>query len=133
VQALEEILRSLRGGPAPPAPSACDRAIWIQERRGQISLPVAAIDWVAAERHWIRIHVGARSFLVCQPIGALAARLDSMLCIREHRSSLVRADRIVRIRHAASRGAVSLSTGTEIAVSRGHMAALNALTRNGAG
>jgi DNA-binding LytR/AlgR family response regulator len=46
-----------------------------------------------------------------------------------HRSSLVRAERIVRIRHAAGRGAVLLSTGAEIAVSRRHMGALKALTR----
>jgi two-component system LytT family response regulator/two-component system response regulator AlgR len=129
VQELEEILQNLRSGPAPAQPSAFERELWIQERGGRASLPVAAIDWVAAERDYVRIHTGARSFLIRQSIGALAARLDPKLFIRVHRSSLVRADRIVRIRHAAGRGAVVLSTGAEIAVSRRHMGALKALTR----
>jgi two-component system LytT family response regulator/two-component system response regulator AlgR len=140
VQELEEVLRNLRSGPA-SGPAASDsapsdrqvwaREIWIQERGGRVSVPVAAIDWVAAERDYVRIHTATRNFLVRQSIGALAARLDPALFLRVHRSSLVRADRIVRIRHALGRGAVLLSTGAEIAVSRRHMGALKALARNG--
>jgi DNA-binding LytR/AlgR family response regulator len=128
---LEEIVQNLRAGPEPSDTTrdAFDREIWIQERGGRISLPVAAIDWVAAERDYIRIHAGARSYLVRQSIGALAGRLDPKLFIRIHRSSLVRAERIVRIRHAAGRGSVMLSTGAEIAVSRRHMGALKAMTQ----
>lgn len=126
---LEEILRNLRGGPQ--AQPAYDRDIWIQERGGRISLPVAAIDWVAAERDYVRIHAGARSYLIRQSISALEARLDPAAFVRVHRSSLVRADRIVRIRHAAGRGAVVLSTGVEIAVSRRHMGVLKLLSRPG--
>ncbi|MBS0332210.1 MAG: response regulator transcription factor, partial [Proteobacteria bacterium] len=131
---LEEILRNLRGGPNPLGPPAApdtgfDREIWIQERGGRTSLPVAAIDWVAAERDYVRIHAGARSYLVRLSIGSLVERLDPKLFLRIHRSSLVRADRIVRIRHAGGRGAVVLSTGAEIAVSRRHMGALKSMTR----
>ena len=134
---LEEILRNLRSGanpvaslgPAGPADTGFEREIWIQERGGRTSLPVAAIDWVAAERDYVRIHAGPRSFLVRLSIGSLAGRLDPKLFLRIHRSSLVRADRIVRIRHAGGRGAVVLSTGAEIPVSRRHMGALKTLTR----
>ncbi|THD62430.1 LytTR family DNA-binding domain-containing protein [Phenylobacterium sp.] len=127
---LEEILRNLRSDPAAvAAPSAYAREIWIQERGGRTSVPVAAIDWIAAERDYVRIHTGARSFLVRQSIGALAERLDPGQFLRIHRSSLVRTDRIVRIRHAAGRGAVMLSTGVEVAVSRRHMGALKAMSR----
>jgi DNA-binding LytR/AlgR family response regulator len=129
VQELEEVLRNLRSGSgSPTAAAGFDREIWIQERGRRISLPVAAIDWVAAERDYVRIHTGARSFLVRQAIGALAARLDPQLFLRVHRSSLVRCDRIVGIRHAGGRGAITLSTGAEIAVSRRHMGALKRLT-----
>jgi DNA-binding LytR/AlgR family response regulator len=129
VQELEEILHNLRSGPEPAPAAGFDRDIWIQERGGRICLPVAAIDWVAAERDYVRIHAGARSFLVRQSIGALAERLDPKLFVRIHRSSLVRAERIVRVRHAAGRGSVTLSTGAEVAVSRRHMGALNAIAR----
>ena len=92
------------------------------------SVPVAAIDWIAAERDYVRLHTAHRSFLIRQSIGALAERLDPAQFIRIHRSSLVRADRIVRIRQAAGRGAVILSTGAEVAVSRRHMGALKAMS-----
>jgi len=139
---LEEILRNLRSAPSPPssgapsigvpsAASAYDREIWIQERGGRLALPVAAVDWVAAERDYVRIHTAAKSFLVRQSIGALESRLDPQLFVRVHRSSLVRLDRIVRIRHAGGRGALVLSTGAEVAVSRRHMGALKAMTRGG--
>ncbi|MGZ6019050.1 MAG: LytR/AlgR family response regulator transcription factor, partial [Phenylobacterium sp.] len=53
---LEEILRNLRSGPATTAADGeFDREIWIQERGGRTSVPVAAIDWVAAERDYVRI------------------------------------------------------------------------------
>jgi DNA-binding LytR/AlgR family response regulator len=138
VQELEEILHNLRSAPgAPPPPPngagaiAFDREIWVQDRGGRTSVPVAAIEWVAAERDYVRIHTAARSFLVRLSIGALAGRLDPRLFVRVHRSSLVRRDRIVRIRHAGGRGAVILSTGAEIAVSRRHMGALKAMTMQG--
>jgi DNA-binding LytR/AlgR family response regulator len=130
---LEEILRNLRSAPAAaaaPGNAGCDfdREIWIQERGGRTSVPVAAIDWVAAERDYVRIHTAQRSFLIRQSIGALAGRLDPAVFVRIHRSSLVRRDRIVRIRHAGGRGAVILVSGVEIAVSRRHMGALKAMT-----
>ena len=126
---LEEILRNLRGDPASaPAASPYAREIWIPERGGRVSVPVAAIDWIAAERDYVRLHTAHRSFLIRQSIGALAERLDPAQFIRIHRSSLVRADRIVRIRQAAGRGAVILSTGAEVAVSRRHMGALKAMS-----
>lgn len=128
VQELEEIVRNLRSGPHASAAGGFDREIWIQERGGRACLPVASIDWVAAERDYVRIFAGARSFLVRLSIGALIARLDPKLFVRVHRSSLVRIDRIIRVRHAAGRGAVVLSTGAEIAVSRRHMGALKAMT-----
>jgi DNA-binding LytR/AlgR family response regulator len=126
VEELEELVRNLRGGPAPAETTF--RELWVQERGGRAHLAVAAIDWIAAERDYVRIHAGQRSYLVRLSIVALAARLDPAQFIRVHRSSLVRADRIVRVRNAAGRGSVTLSTGVEVAVSRRHMAALKALT-----
>lgn len=126
VRELEEIVANLRGGP--PEPAAYDREVWVQERGDRLSLPVAAIDWVAAERDYVRLHAGARSFLVRLPLGALADRLDPRQFVRVHRSSLVRIDRIVRVRRTAGRTSVVLSTGAEVAVSRRHLAGLKAVT-----
>jgi DNA-binding LytR/AlgR family response regulator len=127
VHELEEVLQNLRSGAVAEGPIYA-REIWIQERGGRSSVPVAAIDWIGAERDYVRIHSGGRSFLLRRSIGALAASLDPAMFVRVHRSSLVRADRIVRVRHRAGRGSVVLATGAEIPVSRRHLAGLKALT-----
>lgn len=125
---LEEIVGNLRSGAPQPAQPAYDREIWVQGRNDRFSLPVAAIDWIAAERDYVRIHAGAKSFLIRQPLGALADRLDPRLFVRVHRSSLVRIDRIVRLRRAAGRCSLLLSTGAEVQVSRRHLSDLKAAT-----
>jgi DNA-binding LytR/AlgR family response regulator len=124
---LEEILANLRSGADAPA-SPFMRSIWIAERGGRACLAVAAIDWIAAERDYVRIHSGPKSWLIRQSIGGLEEKLDPDEFLRVHRSSLVRRDRIVRIRHAAGRGAVVLSTGAEIPVSRRHMSAVKGIS-----
>jgi DNA-binding LytR/AlgR family response regulator len=124
---LEEIVGNQRSG-APPSAARYERELWVQERNDRVSLPIPAIDWIAAERDYVRIHVGARSFLVRQPLGALADRLDPKLFVRVHRSSLVKIDRIVRVRRAGGRVSVLLSTGAEVAVSRRHLSELKSKT-----
>ena len=47
----------------------------------------------------MRLHVGARSFLLHQTIANLEARLDPSRFIRLHRSTIVRRDRIAGLRH----------------------------------
>lgn len=124
---VEEVLANLRGG-AKPAASPFVRNIWIAERGGRACVAVGAIDWIAAERDYVRIHTGAKSYLIRQSIGGLEEKLDPDEFLRVHRSSLVRRDRIVRIKTAAGRGVVVLSTGAEIPVSRRHMASVKAMS-----
>jgi len=126
VRELEEIIGNLRRGSAEAAPRF-DREVWVQERNDRLSLPVAAIDWVGAERDYVRIHAGGRGYLVRQALGGLEARLDPAVFQRIHRSSLVRLDRIVRLRSGGGRSSVVLSTGVELAVSRRCVAKLKAL------
>jgi len=123
---LEEIIANLRGGTDAPA-SPFLSSLWIAERGGRCCVAVGQIDWIAAERDYVRIHTGPKSYLIRQSIGGLEAKLDPGQFLRVHRSSLVRRDRIVRIRNAAGRGAVVLSTGAEIPVSRRHMAAVKSI------
>ena len=124
---LEEVLANLRGGAAAPA-SPYLRNLWIAERGGRACVAVTAIDWIGAERDYVRIHAGPKSWLIRHSIGGLEARLDPDEFLRVHRSSLVRRDRIVRIRHAAGRGAIVLSTGAEVPISRRHLAAVKAIS-----
>jgi len=50
------------------------------------------LDRVSAERDYMRLHVGARSWLIHHSMAALEERLDPQLFVRLHRSAIVRRD-----------------------------------------
>ena len=57
------------------------------------------IDRIEAERDYMRLHSGNRSWLIHETIGALENRLDPAEFIRVHRSAIVRRERIARLSH----------------------------------
>src|SRR3546814_9874327 len=70
----------------------------------------ALVDQIEAERDYMRLHVGARSWLIHQTIKSLEARLDPDRFIRIHRSKMVRRDGIAGLRHHGD-GAWSVDLG----------------------
>lgn len=72
---------------------------WAPYRSELIRIAARDIERIEAERDYMRLHVGQRSFLIHQTIGSLEERLDPEQFIRLHRSIIVRRDRIVRLRH----------------------------------
>jgi len=52
-------------------------------------VPVADIDWIEAERDYMRLHVGTRSALLRMSLAELEQRLDPRRFLRVHRSSIV--------------------------------------------
>jgi len=87
---------------ASPMPSAWTQEFWVPHRTEIIRVPVRDIDLIEAERDYMRLHVGTRSFLLHQTITALERRLDPAEFVRLHRSNLVRRDRIVGFKHNGS-------------------------------
>jgi two-component system response regulator AlgR len=88
---------------APPEESvaASDHAqeFWVPHRSEMIRIAVQDIDRIEAERDYMRLHIGQRSFLLHQTITELERRLDPAQFIRLHRSTIVRRDRISRLSH----------------------------------
>lgn len=114
---LEEVVAALRAAEGPDAAYADE--IWVPDRGDRVRLPVALIDWVEAERDYVRIHSRGRSFLVRKPIRRLQDELDPAEFVRVHRGALVRRDRIVRLsRRPGGPSAVVLQTGAEVPVAR---------------
>ena len=72
---------------------------WVPHRSDMIRVAAQDIDRVEAERDYMRLHVGQRSFLLHQTITELERRLDPVQFIRLHRSTIVRRDRIARLSH----------------------------------
>jgi two-component system LytT family response regulator/two-component system response regulator AlgR len=130
-QRIAELQAALaqRGEPAPAALSTeapgYETELWVRERGDRIRLEVDLIDWIEAEREYIRVHSRGRSFLLRRSIRDVQAKLDPEDFIRVHRGALVRKDRIVRVTGQAG-GPITLvlRTGAEVPVARRSLAAV---------
>lgn len=89
-----------RRAPAVEQP-ASDHAqeFWVPHRSEMIRIAVQDIERIEAERDYMRLHVGTRSFLLHQTITELERRLDPVQFVRLHRSTIVRRDRIAKLSH----------------------------------
>lgn len=72
---------------------------WVSHRSELIRIAADDIDRIEAERDYMRLHVGPRSYLLHQTISALEERLDPGRFQRIHRSHIVRRDLITGLRH----------------------------------
>src|SRR3546814_19241528 len=68
-----------------------------------LRIDAGQVDLIEAERDYMRLHVGARSWLIHQTIKSLEARMDPDRLIRIHRSKMVRRDGIAGLRSEAGR------------------------------
>lgn len=84
---------------APSTPPEWIEEFWVPQRSEVIRIAATDIDRIGAERDYMRLHVGKRSFLLHQTIGSLEQKLDPTRFIRLHRSSIVRRDWIAKLRH----------------------------------
>ena len=121
---LETLQRASSGGDQ----SAYDTEFWVLHRGEYRRVPVESLDWVEADRDYMRLHAGERQYLLRSTIGDLEARLDPEIFIRVRRSAIVRKKRIAAIRRG-SYGAllVLLTNGTELRVGRSYAAGVRAL------
>jgi two-component system response regulator AlgR len=109
-----------------PAPWA--REFWVPHRGGIIRLKAEDIDLIEAERDYMRLNIGARSYLLHETISALERKLDPSEFVRLHRSTLVRRDRIVGFRHnEAGAWEAQLKDGRWLRVGRTYLANARAM------
>jgi two-component system response regulator AlgR len=123
--------RDARGaatGAETPAGTTWMEELWAPSGAEMVRIPVIRIDQIHAERDYMRLHLGKRSYLIHQTIGDLERTLDPNLFIRLHRSSIVRKDFIVSLRHDG-RGVwqAILADGGVVAIGRTYLPAARAL------
>ncbi len=63
---------------------------WASDRTGLVRIASRDIDRITAERDYMRLHVGARSWLIHHSMASLEERLDPQIFVRLHRSAIVR-------------------------------------------
>ncbi len=101
---------------------------WASDLSGLVRIGAKDVDRVSAERDYMRLHVGARSYLLHQTISALEARLDPERFIRLHRSTIVRRDRIAGLRHDGfGTWCADLTGGETVRIGRTYLAGAKAM------
>jgi two-component system response regulator AlgR len=92
---------------------------WVSEARGLVRLSAADVDRISAERDYMRLHVGRRSWLINHTIGKLEEELDPAIFVRLHRSSMVRRDFVTGLRRdETGRWFAGLADGAEQKIGR---------------
>jgi two-component system response regulator AlgR len=92
---------------------------WASDLSGLVRIRASDIDRVSAERDYMRLHVGTRSWLIHHSMSALEDGLDPAFFVRLHRSAIVRRDFISGFqRNASGRWIARLSDGTDQPVGR---------------
>jgi DNA-binding LytR/AlgR family response regulator len=130
---LRAIVQDLRADGCSAA-SDFETELWIDGRGGAQRVLVRDLDWIEAERDYVRLHVGARSYLVRDSIRGLIERLDPEAFVRIHRSAVVRRDRVAQLAPRPGGGLTAvLSTGARPPVGRSHAAAVRRLFRGPSG
>src|SRR5688572_9480526 len=85
------------------------------------------IDWIEAERHYVRLHVGGRAYLLRENLTRIASALDPATFCRIHRSIIVNIDRIQAVESLFhGEYLVVLQDGTKLTAGRSYRRNLHA-------
>jgi two-component system, LytTR family, response regulator len=116
--ALQRARDALRPREAPPAGEALAR---FTVKAGEMLkvFRVDEIDWIEADKMYVRLHIGGKAFMIRQTMGALERRLPGDRFARIHRSIIVNLDRVVALEPLFQGDyTVMLKDGTELRMSR---------------
>lgn len=119
---LQALLQNVRGD------HGYLRRLVVPSGRRSIFVRTEHIDWIEAERNYVRLHVGGKSYLLRENLTHIASALDPDLFCRIHRSTIVNVDRIQSV-EALFHGEyqVVLHDGTKLTSGRSYRRGLHAL------
>jgi len=88
-------------------------------------IPIAKLDYAAAQDDYVALHSEGKSYLKQQPIASVEALLDPASFVRIHRSVIVNLERISRIEPYGKESRIAiLNDGTRLPISRSGYARL---------
>jgi len=109
-----------RGGARPV--SVHVEEFWVPDHSGLVRIAASDIQRITAERDYMRLHVGARSWLIHRTIAKLEEDLDPALFMRVHRSVILRRDTIIGLyRDDSGHWTARLSDGAEQRIGRSYV------------
>ncbi len=126
---LQQLLQSLReedpDRASPVAPGG--GSLWINEGRRRVRIDAFAVEWLEAERDYVRLHTAGASYLVRGTLQSLADRLAPESFWRVHRSAMVNLKDVAALMPRAwGLSAVRMASGAEVPVGRSFVAATKA-------
>jgi two-component system response regulator AlgR len=103
------------------AASAWVDEFWVPDHTGLVRIGARDIERITAERDYMRLHVGRRSWLIHRTIAKLEEDLDPEMFIRVHRSVILRRDTITGLyRDEGGHWVARLSDGGEQRIGRSY-------------
>ena len=85
-----------------------------------VRVPAETIEWIKAERDYVKIFTQTRTHLSRGKIGDIVDSLDSSKFMRVHRSAVVRLDAIAKAVRTGGSLRLELKSGAEIPVARSY-------------
>ena len=122
-RAIARVIERRSGAVSAPGKADYTQEFWVPYRSELIRIAASDIERIDAERDYMRLGLGQRSYLLHQTIAVLEARLDPAQFIRLHRSVIVRRDRIKALGH--DRGGAwyaELVDGEQVRIGRTYLA-----------
>jgi two-component system, LytTR family, response regulator len=111
--ALAALVEQLRARPrylARFAVRAADRTVLVDS---------ADVDWMEAADNYVKLHVGAKEYLLRETLGGIEKRMNPAAFARIHRSAIVQIDRVAELSPATHGDlGVRLRDGTRLTLSR---------------
>ena len=117
-----------RGASRDKAESDWLKELWVPHRSELIRIETSRVSRIDAERDYVRLHVGERSYLLLQTIAGLEEKLDPAQFIRIHRSTILRRDNIRGLRHdGLGVWSAELKDGEALRIGRTYLAKVKAM------
>lgn len=125
---LRYVLERVRSA---PETKAYPKRVLVRNGSKDMLVALDEVEWIEAADYYSCLHVGARNYLLREPIKQLAETLDPGQFVRVHRSAIVNIGQVREIlREGRSEGAVVLQSGQRLKMSRAGWLALLAATRS---
>lgn len=119
---LENLLTTLRGEGGEAAADDVLRSLWVADTRGRVRVDLADVEWIEAERDYVRLHTPGRAYLLRATLQGIAEKLDSTAFLRVHRSAVVNLGAVKGLRRRLSGSAVlHLASGSDVPVGRAYL------------
>jgi two-component system LytT family response regulator len=128
-QRVREVAADLQVVSSPSSIASTVDRLPIKANDGRIIVVrLADIDWIEADRDYVSVHVGDKTWLMRETIAAVELRLALSGFVRIHRSALVNAERVKELRpRDKGEYTVVLNNGTELKLTRNYRASVERL------